>query len=191
MNPSEQADLNWLAFCYVAGEASADEIEEFERRLAVDQAAREAVAQAVELCQAVASIPSQPQAAEPPTPARRRWELLAGWTALAAAVALFARAVGLNLRVVDEQVSVARADVSLATRLVDVWTQSREVFNDPVGADVSLAEDELAAADPQDEDRLGDGGADDAIVVPGWMLTAVESTLVPDSPATDPRLQEN
>jgi hypothetical protein len=53
-------DLHWLAFRYVCGELSADEETAFECRLAEDQAAREAVAAAVELQQAirVASEPS-------------------------------------------------------------------------------------------------------------------------------------
>lgn len=46
--PTENS-LEWLAFCYVADELSADERAAFEERLATDQAAREAVAAAVEL----------------------------------------------------------------------------------------------------------------------------------------------
>jgi hypothetical protein len=46
---SEQSELEWLAFQYVAGELPGDDAAGFEERLATDQLAREAVARAVEL----------------------------------------------------------------------------------------------------------------------------------------------
>lgn len=52
---SGERELFWLAFCYVAGELSDIDAEEFEVRLEADQAAREAVAQAVELAAAAES----------------------------------------------------------------------------------------------------------------------------------------
>jgi len=45
-------ELDWLAYQYVAGEFSHAERDSFEERLAIDQAAREAVAAAVELSSA-------------------------------------------------------------------------------------------------------------------------------------------
>ncbi len=57
--PSEsKSDLAWLAFVYVSGELTHAEAEAFERRLAQDQAAREAVAEAVALIGAVAALPA-------------------------------------------------------------------------------------------------------------------------------------
>src|SRR5207247_1595634 len=52
-------DLGWLAFCYAAGELDAAQTEHFEARLADDQAAREALARAVELTQTVAAAETQ------------------------------------------------------------------------------------------------------------------------------------
>ena len=46
---ARQAELEWLAFRYVAGEMSADEARALEQQLAGDQAAREAVSSAVAL----------------------------------------------------------------------------------------------------------------------------------------------
>lgn len=46
-------DLDWLAFCYVADELESSERDEFEKRLAEDQQAREAVEKAVSLGQIV------------------------------------------------------------------------------------------------------------------------------------------
>src|SRR3954468_7171783 len=51
------SDLLLLAVRYIAGELPDDELAAFESRLERDQAAREAVAQAVELAGAVAQLP--------------------------------------------------------------------------------------------------------------------------------------
>lgn len=57
MNGSSKSALEWLAFQYVAGELPAVEAEDFEAQLAVDQAAREAVAEAVAIAECVALNP--------------------------------------------------------------------------------------------------------------------------------------
>ena len=54
------SELDWTAFRYVAGELSPDEATRFELTLAEDQAAREAVAAAVELGSAVCAVYAQP-----------------------------------------------------------------------------------------------------------------------------------
>jgi hypothetical protein len=75
MNANEGADqLDWLAFCYVAGELPPAEAEQFEARLADDQAAREALARAVELTQTVVAAEAQSEILV--APARR---YVAGW----------------------------------------------------------------------------------------------------------------
>jgi hypothetical protein len=50
-------ELNWLAFRYISGEMSPEELDLFELRLADDQDAREAVAQSVQLTHALVSLP--------------------------------------------------------------------------------------------------------------------------------------
>src|SRR5437773_11933032 len=52
-------ELDWLAFCYAAGELDAAEAEAFEARLADEQPAREALACAVELTQTIAAAEAQ------------------------------------------------------------------------------------------------------------------------------------
>ncbi len=69
MRHDQREDLDWLAFRYIANELSGDELDAFERRLASDQKAREAVAQAVELTRAVAAVGGEAPAR--PTPAFR------------------------------------------------------------------------------------------------------------------------
>ena len=60
-NKNESNDLEWLAFCYAANELSDLEAAEFELRLESDQAARDAVVNAVEQGQLIfAAIESSP-----------------------------------------------------------------------------------------------------------------------------------
>src|SRR4051812_41484392 len=86
MSLEPDADLGWTAYLYVTGELSSLEEAAFELRLADDQEAREAVAEAVELAGALSAIgagdwlPSRGRK----SPARR----VLGWSALAAAASL-------------------------------------------------------------------------------------------------------
>jgi len=59
MTTDNHNDLDWLAFSYAAGELDSLQANEFELRLADDQAAREALARAVGLCQAVTAAEIQ------------------------------------------------------------------------------------------------------------------------------------
>src|SRR5207253_583735 len=84
MNKHEFKDeLDWQAFCYLSGEVNAAEAEQFESRLADEQAAREALARAVELTQAVAAAESQTDVAF--VPVRRSaadWSARVSWMAV-------------------------------------------------------------------------------------------------------------
>jgi hypothetical protein len=88
------SDLFLLAVRYIAGELPDDELAAFESRLEHDQAAREAVAQAVELAGAVARLPAATPDLLPTIPPRKRWQRVG---ALAAAACL-AVAAGVVLR---------------------------------------------------------------------------------------------
>ena len=92
---SECSDqLDWSAFCYAAGEMSAAEAAEFEARLADDQLAREALAQAVELTQAVAAAETQldsvvlPSGREAFHRSAGDWNLRVSWMAIGGLAAL-------------------------------------------------------------------------------------------------------
>lgn len=79
-------DLDWLAFRYISGEMTAEEADAFECRLADDQGAREAVAQAVALTAAVSlAAPSTREV----LPLRRR-RLVSTWVIVAASAACLA-----------------------------------------------------------------------------------------------------
>jgi hypothetical protein len=91
--------LDQLAFRYIANELTNDELQAFEDRLATDHQAREAVAAAVELTQAIAFVESTRQSpsptvantndalpVSPPLPAdRRSWWPALGWMAVGSA----------------------------------------------------------------------------------------------------------
>src|SRR5687768_11526353 len=81
--PEDKSELDWLAFCYAAGELDAAEAEAFEARLAEDQSAREALARAVELTQTIGA--AENQSGDLVTPAvrtTRDWNTRLSWMAI-------------------------------------------------------------------------------------------------------------
>jgi hypothetical protein len=153
----DSADLDWLAFQYINDELSPAEAEQFEQRLADDQAAREAVAEAVLLNEAVRAGELLPAGAH-----RRGWLLHAGWAAVAAAACL---ALALVLRSPPgeplEPIAQLPQVSNLSEELALVWVQGLSL------PDALLAEEEDLglAIDARDAER------DD--VVPLWMLEAL------------------
>src|SRR5581483_4686106 len=76
-------DLDWLAFCYAAGELDPREAEAFEARLADDQVVREALARAVELTQVVAAAETQsPDFVSPAAHTNLDWSRRLSWMAV-------------------------------------------------------------------------------------------------------------
>ncbi len=168
--------LDWLAFQYIADEMATEDRATFEHRLADDQAAREAVARAVELTQALLAdqcekvlLSSDPirssSAAEIRDRARARRRLT--WLGLSLAMCFllligsgfftgrFTGGVGL----IDQP--RAESDMGNAvetSQLAIAWSNAR------VELDVA---DEEPFADPD-----GDFGTD-AVSTPDWMLAAV------------------
>jgi len=107
MTTPEYSELQWLAFQYVSGELSTAAAAEFEQQLAGDQAACEAVAQAVLLTSAIhtacaaspapcspgAQTTSRSALSPATTPAGSRGSLRSGgilWSACAAAAVVVA-----------------------------------------------------------------------------------------------------
>jgi hypothetical protein len=146
MSGDPQHDLEWHAFLYVSGEMSRVEAEAFEGRLAEDQQAREAVAQAV--------------------------ELLTKLTAEANSVREIASASGWPFR--GPTIFAAMATAA-ALVLVCFSLARRPQFGfdtEPAGALVSMWADSDESVDQGEADGFEE--ADD-LAVPGWMLAAVES----------------
>ena len=176
MGSRRDSELGWTALRYVCGELDADESAAFEQRLDHDQAAREAVAQAVELAGAVARL--EPNAALLPGPSRRgRMGAIARWAALAAASLLLALAVkGLWF---SPQPGDAMPGAGAPSAVALAWSGVHE------GDDET--ESLLAWLDtnpaPLDTPENADAG------VPDWMLAA--ASLDRGSPGEAPNRQEN
>jgi hypothetical protein len=188
-------DLGFEAFRYVAGEMTDSEALAFEERLAGDQAAREAVAQAVEIAQAVTVL--GPQAVPAGSPGNRailrksrRAAVVAVLAALAACLAL---AVGLDpfgrsgSDLSREEGFVQSDRPANAARLIEFWTRADDLF--PLASEAAS----LDGLGPQWFDETGilaENGNESEFA---WMLAAVSAELpLPDGGASDdPQPQEN
>jgi hypothetical protein len=171
--PNSNDDLHWLAFRYVCGEMAAGEEDAFERRLAADQLAREAVAEAVEIHEGIRLVSRR----------RRRFahRPLVAWLAAAACLLL---ALGLmwmaSGKFQDHAVpsgnESARSDgpkespAEVALTWAEMQGQPRD---EEVAAETFQPEPGLDGALPV-EDILGDEKG-----VPQWMLIAFSPEAEP------------
>lgn len=172
----DAGDLAWLAFRYVADEMAGDELVSFEQLLLNDQRAREEVAKAVELTQAIATVP-----AEVSLPARSpSWSYRLSWMAVGTAACLAVVAALEFLK--QSEAPLASKPAEDTQNLAAAWVGSQHAFADESASDstgehssefvgTELAEHEVAT----DEDMS----------VPGWVLAAVGGT--PRSDAAEQR----
>jgi hypothetical protein len=199
---NDSNELDWSAFCYAAGELSADEAAAFEARLADDQSAREALARAVELTQVVATA----QSLAPVTLARPQsanWSKRLAWMAIGSAASLLAvlavvavldSSGSTSWRGNDEVVTADRAELAAA------WSQTRQELAE---SDSELWYPRHLAAESGTLDALElaslPGTAGDAElldnVTPDWLTAAVETypnePADPDSTPFDGERSEN
>lgn len=198
MQYDKPEDLDWLAFCYIAGELPAAEADAFETRMADDQEAREAVARAVGLAFMLAKAGpkarhsqtvSQPASAW--RHARMAWRV--AWAAVAAAACLAGVWAYQSFRgpagqpgpaehlAQDDEVPISerptqqlallwsRTREELAVLLHDYWVCDSADYGEPFEVSWSSTEDE---SDPNLQT------ADDTLAVhdpPTWMLAAVRA----------------
>lgn len=170
-----QNELDWTAFCYAAGELTAADAEAFELRLADDQSAREALARAVELTQAVAAAetlqPVELHLPELAKPGRSTWGKRLVWMAIGSAASLLVAAF------------VSQFDLSSGSRddgeLAAAWSQTRQELSAASDANHWLPEETEVEAANEDLDP---------IATPDWMTAAVRGTIempedgTPDDP---------
>ena len=166
-------ELAWLAYCFVTGELSEGDAAAFEQRLSVDQAAREAVAEAVELCQAAAVACSRE--VEQPTPARvakraASWSRPLAWMSIGASAALVLVTAWFQS---DNIQAWFRSPPSSRQDLAEVWSRTRESVRDIVQA-------EVVEAQPLPETH--DSGD---LSLPSWITAAVSNQLAEDDPDAD------
>lgn len=180
-------DLDWTAFCYVAGELSADEAARFEDRLAGDQAAREAVARAVEVASAALQVAEQrmavaalssadvpaaaPADSHLPPRSRPRSVRLAAWGSLAAAAAITVVVWRLLPGQISQPTELARAvDPEALSEIVVTWSELQaepepwRLETPPEEELVPLAASVEPLEDPADEE---------ALEIPEWLAAAI------------------
>jgi hypothetical protein len=157
LRSNDPDDLTWLAFCYVAGELGPAEAEAFEARLDHDQAAREAVAGAVELVELVS------QSAQREPVARRNRRVVA---VLATAAALTLAVVLGGLRFGPTGGSQPSAPAR-AARVALTWSGLWQSGEPESGGDPLLAwpEEPSPSDDPAADD---DPGSEP----PAWLVEA-------------------
>ena len=166
-------DLDWLAFCYVADELAECERAAFETRLADDQAAREAVARAVELTQSVALAEAHEPVLTPASITRRTtWPRRLAWMSVGASAALVLVAVALNWKSLEERLAPPAINRS---ELAEVWSQTR----DEVRQIVQIEPFELPPVIESD-----DFASDDSL--PSWITAAVFNEAGADSDLDGP-----
>ena len=195
---SFEADPGFVAFRYVAGELTDAEAAAFEERLAVDQAAREAVARAVEIAQAVTVLGPQAQTAgrvrsvadlgaKPGKP--RRAAIVAVVAAACVALAVAFSPFRGSQPVGEEQVENSErssgqrerpASRQNAARLVELWSDTDGLFVPDTAALEALSS-------VWSDDSSSDENGDDEFA---WMLVAVSAELPTsdsDAPALPPQ----
>ncbi len=167
----------WLAVRYYLGELPAEQAEAFQARLEHDEAAQQALAEAVQLClHAEAAMAAGPRRlSEPELRGRRSW-----WPALLSAAAVVVLVVGLWSPGVDsplphrERIPVAGTAVLEDADLVQAWVRLQWL---------APAEEVLPRAD-EEEDPESEPGAVEAeedpseqgiAAVPQWMLVALDA----------------
>jgi hypothetical protein len=190
MNTQPENQLEWSAFCYAAGELSPAEAAAFEELLAQDQSAREALARAVELTQAVVSAESL----VPVTVARSQssvWTRRLSWMAVGSAASLLVALVwsavwspsGLQAYLAGGAASKAPS-AEESRELAQVWIQTREELaraNDLefwYPAHLASAEVdgiEVAADFADGTDFTDNTEVFPASDTPDWMTAAIES----------------
>ena len=185
------SELDWQAFQYIAGELNAADTERFEARLAIDQAAREAVAAAVELSEIAAITEYQPiERVTTPSASYTHWSRSLAWLGWGAAACLlvvaFVQQTGTspwhsghrlseNTLAEDDPTNPSSGVGATAARahgapdLALVWVHTRA----SIAAENRLEEDRTGVVEA-DEDELQERRLEEAgISAPSWMVTAV------------------
>jgi hypothetical protein len=205
MRDEHKGDVSWQAFRYVAGEMPEGEADRFEEQLALDQSAREAVAEAAQLSQAVALTESQePVVLRPAVAADSRspWMQPAVWMAFGAAVclAIVVSAGWLNFsrdtHVASPEKSRGGVEQLLigdlllgdeeATELAMSWIETKAELADQAMVDQDSQIDLLDAVDDEAialEIASDEGAeADVEAETPSWLLLAVREEQGAEAP---------
>jgi hypothetical protein len=171
----QQEPLAWLAYRYVADELSVGEAADFEERLAVDQAARETVAEVVRLSAAVQALPSDAFYDRELAPSV--WRQRACWAALGAAACL--------LLTLGAQFLLGRASPTgnqargEPTPLALAWAEAHSAAGD--SSEVDQQDDSFDASQAMLGEPTDDAATWDA---PDWLLDAVDDARQSAQPSS-------
>jgi anti-sigma-K factor RskA len=163
-----QSELDWLAFCYAAGDLSGEEAAQFETRLADDQTAREALARAVELSQVVAAVEAQSEfLVTPVARIRSDWHTRLSWMAIGGVASLliallWSGVVGPTWR---------RLDAGNRQQLALAWNMTRTEMAEVKEAGVWLP----TVMGEMDDDSVVEASIEEVAVEesPSWLTAAV------------------
>lgn len=164
----DQRDLDWLAFRYLAGELGPQEYDAFERRLADDQIAREAVASAMDLAQCTVAAQVELTHVAPVNSREGSFWSRGFWVALSTAscLALFVAIHGVPgpERLFRPDRAAASATAALS-ELAIIWSESREDWDEPLLSPETSDEESLGFSDLDVDGSgiAGEGLSDDWI----------------------------
>ena len=173
--PTCSNELDWLAFCYAAGELSEQDTVQFESRLATDQPAREALARAVELTQTVVAAESQSgqiAAAASVSLAnrtRKNWNTGLIWVAMGGVAAML-------LAILNFPAPVRKPSVGNQQQLAFAWTEARAQMANAAEADVWPALDGLGEIDAETTTDLV---VTEVAEAPSWLTAALLGQMTP------------
>ncbi len=189
-------DWDWLAFRYVAGEMAADEAGQFEGCLAEEQVAREAVAAAVMLLQAVPLAGDDETAARtgqetrPTVPADKphNWRQKLAWAgvgAAASAAVILATTGNHPIRHrADRSASAANTASADVDNLALTWSSLADDESDSP-ADSSEVDQTTAGTQPADMDtNASTQDIVEQLSAPGWLMAAVAHQDMPQDGET-------
>jgi hypothetical protein len=176
---NDASDLDWLALQYVSGEMNEVESAEFEERLADDQAAREAVASAVELVQTVSAAEHLVELPIVTTAARQAsWWRSVAWLAIAGGVAASIALVAMLGSMPHDDGDNSTAELAAPSTmkaadqtLAAAWVETFEDASLAVDPTLDFAMDSPADERAELESLLADDSA--TVAAPDWMVSAL------------------
>jgi len=177
---SGENELDWLAFCYAAGELSGSEAEQFEAHFAEDQGAREVLARVVGLSQAVAAVEAQSeQLVTPMSRFKSDWNTRLSWMAIGGLASLLLALLWSGVVGPTWTTAQRRLGAGSQHELALAWNKTRSEIAEVREAGLWLP----AAASELDDDaaadvQLNDMGIDES---PSWLTAAVFGRADDDS----------
>ena len=182
---SQKEAFDWLALCYIAGELSDHDAEEFEASLADDQMAREALARAVELTQTVAAAEHQSRYIVPATKTATAWNARLSWMAVGGLASLLVAMFWSGIAGPAWQTARNRSSSASRQTLAQAWTETRTQLAHAREAGLWPGADLMNDGEGGFESGAIDGNETDLDDAPSWLMAAVLGQSVESDPSTE------